>query len=326
MVLILVIGCNITQCSKTFHHLLTLPTLISFVHLRPMNASLSVTDFNLSGNGSISHTSLPSFMDHLNLPPFMMAVSLVIVSPWTIGKCWLPIHLCIPISNNPPKLDLPTYSVHIDRGILLPYVSAADCALLQASALSVQTNLDTPLLTKGLQLIHPHQGLFFSLKIPTISICFMISIRSHPGFNRRSLGVGYIYLIAGQYATFLVFLVSRLASSNFFGWLKSAEHSSQVQWHSSQLSDRRQLSASFSCTRSTSWRVSFMILSKLHCSARCFSCRSRPLWMYYSSYSCRIILIISPSSWSLFTSDSLIFIDSSSFPLRSLVFFCSQVS
>eukprot|EP00956_Cyclotella_meneghiniana_P037713 scaffold143282_cov76-Cyclotella_meneghiniana.AAC.4 len=45
-------------------------------------------------------------------------------------------------SNKPPKLDLPTYSVHIDRGILLTYVSAADCALLQASALSVQTNLD----------------------------------------------------------------------------------------------------------------------------------------------------------------------------------------
>ena len=45
-------------------------------------------------------------------------------------------------SNPPPKLDLPTYSVHVDRGILLTYVSSTDCALLQASALSVQTNMD----------------------------------------------------------------------------------------------------------------------------------------------------------------------------------------
>ena len=44
--------------------------------------------------------------------------------------------------NEPPKLDLPTFSVHVDRGIYSTVQNPAACALLSAVSLQSQTNSD----------------------------------------------------------------------------------------------------------------------------------------------------------------------------------------
>jgi hypothetical protein len=107
------IGSNITK-PRTFELLLTLPIHISSDHPTHLPPSHLEIIFWRYASGSTSLMRRFSFTDHSIFATVNVRKTRDRVSQddW---KCLLKLRDCY--NNAPPALDLPTYSVHVDRGV-----------------------------------------------------------------------------------------------------------------------------------------------------------------------------------------------------------------